>query len=69
MVWDWGFNWQGVRLESVVPLYSGSLADLTKIQINGGTIGFNISGKGGDSSQGTGSTSIIGMPPNVKMLL
>lgn len=40
MVWDWGFNWQGVR-------------------VNGGTIGFNISGVGGSTSQGIGSTSII----------
>lgn len=43
MVWDWGWNWQ-------------------QVQINGagvGTIGFNISGVGGDTGQGTGSVSII----------
>ncbi|KAI0903317.1 glycoside hydrolase family 55 protein [Ustulina deusta] len=40
MVWDWGFNWQGV-------------------DIQGGAIGFNISGHGGDTGQGTGSVSII----------
>ncbi|KAJ2975979.1 hypothetical protein NUW58_g8206 [Xylaria curta] len=40
MVWDWGFNWQG-------------------IDIQGGSIGFNISGRGGDTGQGTGSVSII----------
>ncbi|RWA03907.1 hypothetical protein EKO27_g11198 [Xylaria grammica] len=40
MVWDWGFNWQG-------------------IEIHGGIIGFNITGRGGDRGQGTGSVSII----------
>ncbi|KAI1424015.1 pectin lyase fold/virulence factor [Xylaria sp. FL1777] len=40
MVWDWGFNWQG-------------------IEINGGAIGFNISGVGGDGGQGVGSISLI----------
>ncbi|KAK8059107.1 glucan 1-3-beta-glucosidase [Apiospora saccharicola] len=40
MVWDWGFNWQGV-------------------EIHGGAVGFNISGRGGDKGQGTGSVSII----------
>lgn len=29
------------------------------VQINGGTIGLNISGKGGDTGQGTGSISLI----------
>ncbi|KAK8029256.1 glucan 1-3-beta-glucosidase [Apiospora marii] len=32
MVWDWGFNWQGV-------------------EIHGGAVGFNISGRGGDGGQ------------------
>ncbi|TRX89679.1 hypothetical protein FHL15_009429 [Xylaria flabelliformis] len=40
VIWDWGFNWQG-------------------IEINGGAIGFNISGVGGDSGQGVGSVSFI----------
>lgn len=43
MVWNWGWNWQ-------------------QIEINGsgaGSIGFNISGVGGDTGQGTGSVSII----------
>ena len=44
MVWDWGFNWQGIT-------------------IDGGAIGFNISGRGGDQLQGIGSVSIIGKYP------
>ncbi|OAQ96933.1 hypothetical protein LLEC1_04234, partial [Akanthomyces lecanii] len=40
MVWDWGWNWQGIA-------------------VNGGSIGFNISGAGGLSGQGIGSVSII----------
>lgn len=40
MVWDWGFNWQRVDVQSAA-------------------IAFNISGRGGDTGQGTGSVSII----------
>lgn len=32
-----------------------------RITIDGGAVGFNISGRGGDTGQGIGSVSIIGM--------
>jgi hypothetical protein len=32
-----------------------------RVDIQGGAIGFNISGRGGDTGQGIGSVSIIGM--------
>ncbi|KAK7957344.1 glycan 1-3-beta-glucosidase precursor [Apiospora aurea] len=38
----------------------GFVSDL--VEINGGAIGFNISGRGGDKGQGTGSVSIIDSP-------
>ena len=40
MVWDWGWNWQGIA-------------------VNGGSIGFNISGVGGLMGQGIGSVPIV----------
>lgn len=75
MVWDWGFNWQGVSTFRPIPaVYSVMIAlqilcihmkrisniMTPKIEIHGGSIGFNISGRGGDTGQGTGSVSIIG---------
>ncbi|KAH8157229.1 hypothetical protein CIB48_g11024 [Xylaria polymorpha] len=74
MVWDWGFNWQGVSTFRPIPaVYSVMIAlqilcihmkrisniMTPKIEIHGGSIGFNISGRGGDTGQGTGSVSII----------
>lgn len=32
-----------------------------RIEVDGGAIAFNISGRGGDTGQGVGSVSIIGM--------
>ncbi|KAB5582896.1 exo-1,3-beta-D-glucanase [Coniochaeta sp. 2T2.1] len=40
MIWDWGFNFQGIAIE-------------------GGSIGFNISGQGGITKYGVGSVSFI----------
>lgn len=37
-----------------------SLTCTLQVEIEGGAIGFNISGKGGDGGQGIGSVSIIG---------